>query len=258
MTHDQNKDKSSKKDNSPKEPKTYYIRMAQPEDFDKVFDFYTNNDHPSLKKREMQELKERAAHGSIVLIEDEDKNIVAASVCFAYKKKHADGTESVEWTEAGASRISGLNGFPGVFDTMVAAQVLRNYMVEPPEHSFVARMRYEAVQKTAERLGWRKMDDLGDFDEFLEDDRKNDWYRLGVEGLPIMAKYMVEAWNKPVITNKKTGEQIRISFERSTMFEKFKDSIEKLAERDYGSVDKPDLTKGIRKHRDEWLVRRFR
>lgn len=237
--------------------KTYYIRMAQPEDFDKIFDFYHDNKHPNIREREVQELRERADHGSIVMIEDEDGELVAASISFAHRVEE-NGIETVKWTEVGATRIAGINGYPGVFDLMVVAQTLRSYLVEPPEDCFIARMRYDKIQKTAERLGWRRMDDLGDLGDTLPDDRKDDWFRAGVEALPTMAQYMVDAWDKPTLTNPKTGEKIKISFERSTMFDKFKDSIEKLAERDYGSVDKPDLTQGIRKHRDDWLKRRFR
>ena len=61
-----------------------------------------------------------------------------------------------------------------------------------------------------------------------------------------------------MLTNEKTGEKIKISFEKSSLIKKFKDNIENLSKQDYGSVDKPDLSKGIRRHRDNWLIRRFR
>lgn len=246
-------------------PKTYYVRMADSSDIDNILDFYQTHKHDNVRARDEKVLKERADHGSIVLIEDEDANIVAASISYAHVVEE-NGIETVKWTEVGSTRIAGLNGYPGVFDIMTTAQLLRSYLVEPPEDCFVAHMEHEYIQKTAERLGWRSMTPPEDLKKVSDKtvgsndmrDRSKDWYRYGVEGLPIMAKYMMEAMNKPVLENKKTGESIKISFERSTTFDKFKDNIENLAKCDYGSVDKPDLNKGIRKHRDDWLQRRFR
>jgi hypothetical protein len=248
-----------------KEIPTYYLRMAVVEDIDKILDFYKANKHHNVRDRDPDVLKERADNGSIVLIEDEDGEIVATSISYAHNIEE-NGVERTEWVEIGSTRIAGLNGIPGVFDLMVVAQTLRAYLVEPPEDCFVAHMEHEYIQKTAERLGFRSCEPPKGLQEVSDKtvgtadmtDRSKDWYRMGVEGLPIMAQYMVDAWNKPTLKNKKTGEEIKISFERSTMLDKFKDTIENLAKRDYGSVDKPDLTEGIRKHRDDWLRRRFR
>lgn len=249
------------------ESKTYYIRMAKSEDIDNILDFYKSNKHDNVRERDEETLRERADHGSIVIIESEEGDIVAASVSYAHVVEE-NGVDVVKWTEIGSTRIAGLNGYPGVFDIMTCTQLLRSYLVEPPEECFVAHMEHEYIQKTAERLGWRSMTPPEDLQKASDQtvgsedmkgrDRSKDWYREGVEGLPIMAKYMVDAWNKPEIEHAKGGPSIKISFERSSMLAKFKDNIEKLAERDYGSVDKPDLTKGIKQHRDEWLKRRFR
>ncbi len=248
-----------------KEPKTYYIRMSEKVDIDRIVEFYKKNQHSNVRQRDLDILKERANHGSIVIIEDEDKNIVAASISYSHTVEE-NGVESVKWVEVGSTRIAGLNGFPGVFDLMTTTQILRSYLVEPPENCFVAHMEHDVIQNLAERLGWRKIDDSKDIqnasDKTINNtdikDRSDDWYRFGVEGLPIMAKYMVDAWKKPVLTNEKTGEKIKISFEKSSLIKKFKYNIENLSKQDYGSVDKPDLSKGIRRHRDNWLIRRFR
>lgn len=248
------------------EPKTYYVRMARAGETDKVAAFYQDNKHHNVRERGKEILKQHIDDGSVVIIEAEDGTIVASSVCYAHSTTE-DGKETVKWVEMGSTRIAGLNGFPGVFDIMSTTQILRSYLVEPPEDCFVAHMEHAPIQGIADRLGWRRLNDVPDgllksSDQTInaEDakDRSKDWFRLGVEGLPVMAKYMMDALNKPTLTNKKTGEEIKISFERSTFFKTFKTNIENLAQRNYGSVDTPDLNQGVRQHRDTWLKRRFR
>ena len=191
------------------EPTKYYIRMAEASDIDNILDFYHANKHDNVRERDATVLEERADHGSIVIIEDEDGALVAASISYAHSIEK-DGEDVVKWTEVGSTRIAGLNGYPGVFDIMTTAQILRAYLVEPPEECFVAHMEHEYIQQTAERLGWRSMtppealQNISDKTVGSDDmrDRSKDWYRFGVEGLPIMAKYMVDAMKSSTITNK--------------------------------------------------------
>ncbi len=249
-----------------KEPETYYVRMAKKAELDKVINFYKKNKHENICERNKEILENHVDDGSVVIIESAEGKIVAASISYAHTINE-NGIDNVKWIEVGSTRISGLNGFTGVFDIMTSTQILRSYLVEPPEECFVARMKYEAIQKTAERLGWRPLPNVPPSLEASSNKQKNldnltnssdNWYSLRIEGMPTMAQHFINAMNKSVLTHRKTGENIKISFERSNVFNKFKTNIENLAKKNHGSIDNPDLSKGIRHNRDQWLKRYFR
>jgi hypothetical protein len=244
----------------------YYIRFSTTEDFDKILDFYDLNAHKNVLKRDHDLMKELAENGSVVLVEDEKGKIVAASITYSHKALDEHGVEHVQWLELGTTRCV-LNGYPGLFDGMIAMQTLRAFLVEPPENMFVAQMETTPVQNLAKKLGWREMAG-GPSEALLEAKVKtvsggahatrNDWYVCGIEGLPTMAKWMEKAIENPVVTNKKTGEQIELDFSRSTFFNMFKDEIKNLAGRDFGNVDTPDRDQNLRQRRDKWLKKFFR
>jgi hypothetical protein len=79
-----------------------------------------------------------------------------------------------------------------------------------------------------------------------------------MEALPTMAKWMENAFDNPVVTNKKTGEQIELDFSKSTFFKMFKDEIKNLAGRDFGDVNTPDKNQNMHQRRDKWLKKFFR
>jgi hypothetical protein len=127
-------------------------------------------------------------------------------------------------------------------------------------------METTPVQNLAKKLGWREMAG-GPPAEMLDAKKKtvttghattNDWYVAGMEALPVMASWMEKAVENPVLTNKKTGEQIQIDFTRSTFFNMFKAEIKNLTARDFGPVDAPDRDQNMQKRRDKWLKVFFR
>ena len=245
--------------------KKYFVRMSQPSDLQNIIDFYKINKHKNVRERDAAILKERADNGAIVLIEDEQGKIVASSVSYTHKVEK-DGVEKTMWVEIGSTRIAGLNGFPGVFDVMVTTQMFRAFLIEPPEDCFVGHMEHDFIQKTANRLGWRNVEPPEELQKSSNKtvsngdmtDRTKDWFRLGLEGMPIMTKYMMKVMENPVLKHVKTGEEIEMHFSKSMIFNLFKDNIARFADMDFGSVDAPPPENNVRKHRDKWLKKHFR
>ncbi len=246
-------------------PPKYFIRFSQETDFDKIAEFYDTNAHESVLKRERDLIRTMADEGSIVLVEDEKGRVVAASITWPHKVVDANGVETTKWHELGTTRCI-LNGYPGLFDAMVAIQSLRSFLVEPPENVFLARMLTTPVQGLARKLGWRDMQ--GDVPQELVDARLktfsggdpalDNWFVFGMEGMPTTAKWLDNALDNPILTNKKTGEQIELDFSKSTFVTMFKDEIKNLAARDFGDVNKPDQYQNLRQRRDKWLKKFFR
>lgn len=248
-------------------PKKYFVRFSKVEDEQKILDFYDLNAHQNVRKRETDILRNRIEDGSVVLIEDEQGTIVASSITYPHKTTDAAGEERTKWQEVGSTRIV-LNGYPGLFDAMVTMQVLRTFLVEPPEDRLVARMHTEPVQKMAEKLGWRRFTAP---EELIHLQKKSvnpndqstaapdvNWFHAGIETLPVMAAWMVKTLENPVLENRKTGEKIQLDFSKSSFFNMFEEEIRHLAKRDFGSPDTPDMKKGVQQSRDKWLKKFFR
>lgn len=254
-------------DNLPPKPQKYFVRFSRPEDEKKIFDFYNLNAHQNVLQREVDLMKSLIEDGAVVLVEDAQGKIVASSITYPHKDKDANGVEHVKWQEIGTTRIA-LNGYPGVFDAMVTMQVLRAFLVEPPQERFVAQMFTDPVQKMAGKLGWRRLDQAGVPQGLVGSKEKMvpsgttvgtvNWFHLGVEALPVMANWMVKTLENPVLENRKTGEKIELDFTKSSFFNMFEQEIRHLAKRDFGSPDTPDMKKGVEQARNKWLKKFFR
>ncbi len=246
-------------------PKKYYVRFSQEADFNKIADFYDINAHQNVLKREHDLIQKMTDDGAVIIVEDEKGTIVAASITWPHKVTDANGVETIKWHELGTTRCV-LNGYPGLFDAMIAIQSLRSFLVEPPENMFLARMLTTPVQGLARKLGWREMQ--GEVPQDLVDARLktfsggdpalDNWFVFGMEAMPTTAKWLENTLENPVLTNKKTGEQIELDFSRSTFVMMFKDEIKNLAARDFGDVNKPDQTQNLHQRRDKWLKKFFR
>lgn len=243
------------------QPRKFYVRFSNIEDHEKIMEFYTKNPHKNVAGRHEDLMRDLADKGSITLIEDaKTGEIVGASI--SYPMNGLNGTVEIEkWLEVGTTRMS-LNGYPGLFDVMITMQVLRAFLVEPPEDRFVCQMESPMVQKMAMRLGWRpytpskELVDVSDKTLDLEPGDTygyDNWYSAGAEALPVMAKLMKDTIDKPCLEHAKTGARIELDFSKSKFFKLFEDEIRHLAGRDFGPVDEPDYTQSVAKRRQDWM-----
>lgn len=239
------------------QPKKYFIRFSNVEDHDNIMKFYEQNPHKNVSARNEEMMKTLADNGSVTIIEDEKGTIVGASISYPLEGK--DGASANRWMELGTTRMV-LNGYPGLFDAMIAMQVLRAYLVEPPDDRFVCQMEGSPVRKMAHKLGFRPLvpsqelvdasDDTLNAEETCGFDK---WYSAGPEALPVLAKFMRDVMDKPYLENPVTGDKITLDFNKSKFFKLFEEEIRNLADRDFGNPDTPDVKKGIAKNRQEWM-----
>lgn len=243
--------------------KKYFVRFSRSDDFDRLMTFYKANPHKNVCDRTEDLLRELVDNGSVTIIQDaETKDIVAASVSTLLKG--ADGGPAHKWLEIGATR-SILNGYPGLFDVMISMQVLRAFLVEPPEERFVCQMESPAVRKMAHNLGFRPYvpsDELvkaSDGTLQVEETCGYDnWYSAGPEALPVVAQRMMEAIDKPYLQHLKSGQKIELDFSQSKFFQLFRDEFKELAKRDMGNHEEPDYTQSISASRQKWMRWYFR
>jgi hypothetical protein len=246
--------------------KKYYMRFSNAQDLEQILDFYELNAHKNVRKRRTDLLQNLAENGAIIILEDDDKRIAATSITYPHTATDTSGIERVKWQEVGSTRIV-LNGYPGLFDAMVGMQVLRAFLVEPPEDRFVAKMHSPAVLKMACRLGWRSLqaaDSLVDSQfKTIDSDElaipsKENWFHVGIEGLPVMARAMCEVLNKSHLEHPKTGEKIYLDLSKSEFFRIFESDIRQIAAKNYGDPDQPDYARSVAMHRQEWLRQKFK
>ncbi len=243
------------------ENRKFNIRFAKVEDHAALMQFYAENPHENVCDRHSDLVKDLADKGSVILVEEKSTgDIVGVSISYPLFVKQGE-IEQEKWLEIGTTRMV-LNGYAGLFDVMIGLQVLRAYLVEPPDGPFVCQMTSPMVQAMAKKLGFHaitpsdelvatsdKTLDIGTGDTYGYDN----WYAAGPEMLPVMAKHLVEALEKPYLEHYKTGEKIEIDVSQSSFYTTFKDEIQKLSGRNLGDPQLADETKSIAKNRDEWM-----
>ncbi|HRI75508.1 MAG: hypothetical protein H3C49_10890 [Alphaproteobacteria bacterium] len=239
--------------------KKLFVRYAEPADEKAVFDFYSNNEHEFVAKREPDVWRERIASGAVTLIEDEDGKIVASAISYPVLVKNEQGEEVHKWTELGSVRITqeGL----GLFKTLLSAQVMQAYMMEPPEDRFAieivignqrsknAFLKHGAVpfdipKDLQDAVGYSiSPDDAG---------LPVEWFQLSVEHMPGIAKTLLDAEKNPKIKDRTTGEEYELDFTRCAVMKNLRPALENLAGSDYGDAKVPNEKHGIKSFRDKF------
>ena len=253
------------------QPVKYFVRFSETSDYENIVKFYDEHKHHNVRGRDQDLMKQLAENGSVVIMEDVNGKIVGTTIAYPLISTDASGNEHQKWSEVGSTRIV-LNGFPGTFDVLAGMSVLRAFLVEPPEDRFIAKIGHPLVQKMAEKLGWREFVpaqeaiDLAAKTKRMDDDiqvppdsgSNPKWYQAGLEGLPVMARFMIGVMDNPILSNKKTGAQIEIDFSKTRFLKMFEPEIRDLAARDLGSIEEPAQNRSVAYARNRWMQKFFK
>lgn len=230
-----------------------YVRYSNSADEKKIFDYYAENEHAFVAKREPELWKERIASGAVTLIEDEQGKIVASSIHYPLVVQNDKGEDIHKWSEIGSVRVT-LDGI-GLFKTLMAAHIMRAYMLEPPEDRFAieivlgnAHSKHVFLKEGA--TPWQipqKLKELVD-DSISPDDTTGsvEWFQLGVESMPHFAKVLLDAKDNPHLTHKKTGEQYELDFSKCIVTQMLHKQVEKLSGLDFGDPAQPNPAHGLK------------
>ncbi len=239
--------------------KKLFVRFSSTSDEAAIFDFYEQHQHEFVAKRDPDVWKERIASGAVTIIHDEDGNIVASSISYPVTRQNAAGEEVHAWTEIGSTRVA-LEGL-GLFKTLLSAQVLRAYLLEPPEDRFALEIIQgnEHSKHVFLKIGAAPFDIPQEMrDKVLSTLSPEDqgivvdWFHLGVEVMPHFAKALLECESNARIVNKKTGEEFELDFSQCVLITMFRDHVETLSGHDFGDKEKPNLKHGIKSFRDKF------
>jgi len=236
-----------------------YVRFSTAADEQKIFDYYNENKHEFVAKREPEIWKERIASGAVTLIEDEHGKIVASSIHYPIVVKDDKGEDVHKWSEIGSVRVT-LPGV-GLFKALISAHVMRAYLLEPPEDRFAIEIvqgnehsKHVFLKEGA--TPWAIPQELADkvAATISKDDTtgKMDWFQLGIESMPHFAKLLLDCEANPKMTNKKTGEEFELDFSKCVVTNKFHDALEKVAGLDFGDPAQPNPAQGLKKHHDKF------
>lgn len=230
-----------------------YVRFSNSADEQKIFDYYAENKHEFVAKREEALWKERIASGAVTLIEDDKGKIVASSIHYPLVVQNDKGEDVHKWSEIGSVRVT-LDGI-GLFKTLMSAHIMRAYLLEPPEDRFAieivktnAHSKYVFEKEGA--TPWAIPDKLREMveDSMAADDTTGavDWFQLGVESMPHFAQNLLDAKNNPVLTHKKTGEQYELDFSKCIVTQMLGKQVEKLSKLDFGDPAQPNPAHGLK------------
>ncbi len=249
-------------------PEKFYVRYSKPEDAEKIIKFYMDNQHHNVRMRVEKMLTDRIDDGDVVLIENEKGDIVGSSVVYPLMGKDEHGKEVVKWQEIGTLRII-KNGYFGMFNILISAQVMRTMLVEPPEERFVAKIN-PAVWPMAEKIGatrWAPTQEVIDSATSTKipvpgsGDPAENWLQVTREAMPQVARSMLHVIENPMLKHKnfkENGEQIEISFEKIDFIAKFKKEIADLAKKDFGDPNQADPKQTLKDVQRRWMKRNLR
>jgi hypothetical protein len=239
--------------------KKLYVRFSTAQDEQKIFDYYTQNEHEFVAKRDPDIWKERIASGAVTLIEDENGAIVASSISYPLMTKDENGNAAHTWSEIGSVRVT-LDGI-GLFKTLLSAHVMRAYMMEPPDDRFaieivIGNEHSKHVFLKEGATEWQIPQELRELveDTLSPDDTTGavEWFQLGVESMPHFAQALLHQEANPRLVNKKTGEEYELDFSKCVLTTTLHDALEKLSGQDFGDAKKPQMKHGLKKFRDKF------
>jgi hypothetical protein len=230
-----------------------YVRFSTAADEQKIFDYYAENEHEFVAKRDPEVWKERIASGAVTLIEDDKGKIVASSIHYPLVVKDKDGNDVHKWSEIGSVRVT-LDGI-GLFKTLMAAHIMRAYLLEPPEDRFAieivignAHSKHVFLKEGA--TPWaipKQLEDLVQATMSPEDDTGSvEWFQLGVESMPHFAKLLLDCESNPNLKNKKTGEEYELDFSKCVVTNMFHKEVKKLSGLDFGDAQQPNPAHGLK------------
>jgi hypothetical protein len=235
-----------------------YVRFSTAADEQKIFDFYSEKEHKFVAKRDPDLWKERIASGAVTLIEDEKGEIVASSIHYPLIVKDDKGEDVHKWSEIGSVRVA-LEGI-GLFKPLMAAHIMRAYLLEPPEDRFAI----EIVKGNAhsKHVYLKEGATLWDIPKALSDkvnatmqpgqEMDVEWFQLGIESMPHFAKLYLDGETNPVVKNKKTGEEYELDFSKCVLTSMFHDEVKKISGLDFGDPAVPNPAHGLKTFRDKF------
>lgn len=232
--------------------KKLFVRFSTSKDEQAIFDFYNQNQHEFVFQRDPDVWKERIAAGAVTIVHDEDGNIVASAIAYPITQTDKNGNEVHQWTELGSTRVA-LDGI-GLASVLTSAQIVRAYLLEPPEDRFVCEI---VVGNSHSKHVYTKMGATPfDIPPGLHEKVKAtvapgcgqkpvEWFQFGVESMPQFAQTLLNHQKNNTLKNKKTGEEYELDYSRCVLVTQFDSEVKNLAGADFGDAKKPDLERKL-------------
>ena len=159
----------------------------------------------------------------------------------------------------GSTRVA-LDGI-GLAKVLTSAQVLRAYLLEPPNDRFVMEI---VVGNDHSKHVYTKMGATPfEIPPGLHEKVKStvapgsgqapvEWFQMGVEIMPEFARSLLDFQKNPVIQNKKTKEEYELDFSRCVLLGQFSAEVKDLALKDFGDIRNPDPKHGLKSFRNKF------
>lgn len=245
MTIDTPTDKNS-------DVKKLYVRFSTQADEKAIFDFYAGHQHQFVFQRDPEVWKERIKSGAVTIIHDDKGEIIASSISYPVLTKDAQGNDVHKWTEIGSTRVA-VEGI-GLFKTLISAQIMRAYLLEPPDDRFALEIVLNNTHSKHVFLkhGATPFDIPPDMAKAVgatitsNGGQKVEWFQMGMETIPAFAQNLLDAAKSNRVVQKDTGQAYDVDFSKCVLMTAFADDIKAIAKLDCGDPAAPDLKRGIK------------
>ncbi len=215
--------------------KKLYVRFSTKADEQAIFDYYASHTHKFVFQRDPAIWRERIASGAVTLIEDAQGKIVGSSISYPIMGKDDKGNDIHRWSELGSTRIS-MDGI-GLSNTLINAQVLRAFLLEPPTDRFV----YEIVKGNEHSK--HVFSKLGGVPYTIPEELRKqvmatvtdsggqqvEWFEFPPDTMLRFAADFVASVKNPPVRQGKDGESYQLDFSRCLLAKNFMPELEKLA-----------------------------
>lgn len=235
-----------------------FVRFSTAADEKAIFDFYAENKHQFVFQRDPEVWKERIASGAVTLIHDAQGKIFASSISYPVIVKDEKGDDVHKWTEIGSTRVA-VDGI-GLFKHLISAQILRAFLLEPPEDRFALEivLGNEHSKHVFIKNGAAPFNIPKEMEEKIcatiapeSGGQKVEWFQIGVEAIPQFAKNIVDALASAKVVHKATGVEYDIDFSKCVLTTIFKEEIETLSGLHFGDTAKPNPHHGVKAFSDK-------
>lgn len=220
------------------------VRFSQAADVNNILQYYKDNQHQHVHIREAEWYASHARKGQYLLGLENDGNIIASTGTYDYIV-NGDGDGDVDgkpsYYELGSTSFkpgkgTGYNLYP----FFIASQVVQAFLEHPPKEMCIANVYDDSPvgkKMLVPIVGWKEIqpseDILAKFKSSKSADHTNNnpmtWYGTPTDTIPHMARIVLDFLNKGEVTNKKTGDVLKLDVSDFSLAQDFRHAVEMLA-----------------------------
>ncbi|MDB5492571.1 MAG: hypothetical protein JWO78_2420 [Micavibrio sp.] len=209
------------------------IRFSTPADTPSVLAYYGRNPNANVDFRGDDVFTDRTDSGRTILVFKPDNSIGLSSMSHPYPDQGL--------VEIG-STLANMDGF-GLYPFIIASQIVHEFLERTPDEKFFAciyKPENDSVTKMLNtKVGWHIVAPCQVFADSIgetENINRLSWLNADSDTLPHQARVVLETVLRGTVSNKKTGETLKLDLGQFSLATVFSAKVEELANGRFGEM----------------------